>query len=570
MPPPCAPDGFMNFTPLVQRPWLRPSAPVSLPAHWCDNAAILALRQRWLNWLVDQPSGQWLLHQPDPLQFTAALLALWDTGRVAVLPADDRPETLQAIAAELDGQLPATPPSSVQAISAPPVALAAQQIALVLYTSGSTGQPVRLSKRFDQLDSELAVHAALWPLADCAVVAQVSHQHIYGLLAGVLHPLCAGAPFSGRDALYPEVLAARLAEARAAGLAAVVVSSPAPLSRLPTHIDWLAAGSPRRIFSSGAPLQSEHAAQAEQLLQAPVNEIYGSTETGGIAWRQQSQSFVWQPLPGVDWQIDDDALVLHSAFLEQPQLGWRQADRVAARDDGFVLLGRGDRVAKVAGKRVSLEQIEQRLLQLPEVEAVRCVDPGRADGRLGVVVALTAQALPQEHAARRALTERLRAALAGQLERVALPRYWRFVEQLPSNAQGKLDRTLIARLFADLDDDRQPRWLGEQWQDAEHCRHSFEVPERLAYLRGHFDSFPLVPGVVMIQWALQTAERSFGALGSFRRLERLKFQSMLRPGMRFQLTLVRKPDAVSFTLESAVGRHCTATARFAPQVEDHA
>ncbi len=67
----------MNFTPLVQRPWLRPSAPVSLPAHWCDNAAILALRQRWLNWLVDQPSGQWLLHQPDPLQFTAALLALW-------------------------------------------------------------------------------------------------------------------------------------------------------------------------------------------------------------------------------------------------------------------------------------------------------------------------------------------------------------------------------------------------------------------------------------------------------------------------------------------------------------
>ena len=150
-----------------------------------------------------------------------------------------------------------------------------------------------------------------------------------------------------------------------------------------------------------------------------------------------------------------------------------------------------------------------------------------------------------------------------------MPRYWRFVEQLPSNAQGKLDRTLIARLFADLDDDRQPRWLGEQWQDAEHCRHSFEVPERLAYLRGHFDRFPLVPGVVMVQWALQTAERSFGALGDFQRLERLKFQAMLRPGMRFQLTLVRKPDAVSFTLESAEGRHCTATARFVPQVADN-
>ncbi len=556
----------MSFQPLVERPWLRQGAAVELPAHWCQLPALLTLRRRWLHWLADQPGGQWLLHQPDPLQFTAALLALWDSGRIAVLPADDRPETLQAIAAELDGQLPPSlPPSALERDELEPAQLPPlepQAIALALYTSGSTGQPLRLSKRFDQLDSELAVHAELWPLAGAAVIAQVSHQHIYGLLAGVLHPLCAGAPFCGRDALYPEVLAARLSEARTAGLAAVVVSSPAPLSRLPAHIDWAAAGTPLRLFSSGAPLQLEHAAQAERLLQAPVLEIYGSTETGGIASRQQTQSAVWHALPGVDWQVAGDTLLLRSAFLEQPALGWQQADRVAAQANGFVLLGRGDRVAKVAGKRVSLEQIEQRLGQLPEVTAVRCVDPGRADGRLGVVVALRADALPQDHAARRALTERLRTLLADQLERVALPRYWRFVEQLPSNAQGKLDRALIARLFADLDDDRVPRWLGEQWQDAEHCCQHYEVPERLIYLRGHFNGFALVPGVVMIQWALQAAEQSFGALGQFQRLERLKFQTMLRPGMRFQLTLARKPDAVTFTLESAAGRHCTATARF--------
>ncbi|MEH6493820.1 AMP-binding protein [Halopseudomonas sp.] len=554
----------MSFQPLIERPWLQPTAAAELPAHWCQGPALLTLRRRWLHWLADKPGGQWLLHQPDPLQFTAALLALWDSGRVAVLPADDRPETLQAIAAELDGQLPASAPDSAELEPAQLSPLAPQAIALALYTSGSTGLPLRLSKRFDQLDSELAVHARLWPLAGAAVIAQVSHQHIYGLLAGVLHPLCAGVPFCGRDALYPEVLAARLSEAQSAALAAVVVSSPAPLSRLPDHIDWAAAGSPRRIFSSGAPLQLAHAQQAEALLQAPVIEIYGSTETGGIAQRQQSASGVWQALPSVDWQIVDDALLLHSPFLEQPALGWQQADRVAQQDGGFVLLGRGDRVAKVAGKRVSLEQIEQRLLQVPEITAARCVDPGRADGRLGVVVAMPADGVPQDHAARRALTERLRTLLADQLERVALPRYWRFVEQLPSNAQGKLDRALIARLFADLDDDRLPRWLGEQWQDAEHCCQHFEVPERLIYLRGHFNSFALVPGVVMIRWALQTAEQSFGPLGQFHRLERLKFQTMLRPGMRFQLTLARKPDAVTFTLQSAAGRHCTATARFLP------
>ncbi|MEH6566679.1 MAG: AMP-binding protein [Halopseudomonas sp.] len=558
----------MSLTPLIERPWLHPRVDYAtshgLPSHWCQLPELLRLRRRWLHWLQGKPGGQWLLHQPDPLEFTAALLALWDSGRVAVLPADDRPETLQSIAAELNGQLPTSLPPGTEHEPASLPPLGPQDVALTLYTSGSTGQPLRLSKRFDQLDSELAVHAQLWPLTGAAVIAQVSHQHIYGLLAGVLHPLCAGVPFCGRDALYPEVLAARLAEAREAPLTAVVVSSPAPLSRLPEHIDWAAAGAPRRVFSSGAPLQLEHAEQAEALLQTPVTEIYGSTETGGIAWRQQSRNAVWQALPGVDWQIEEGALVLRSSFLEQPQLAWRQADRVAAQGQGFVLLGRGDRVAKVAGKRVSLEQIEQRLLQVPEVTAVRCVDPGRADGRLGLVVALRAEALPQEHSARRALTERLRARLAEQLERVALPRYWRFVEQLPCNAQGKLDRALIARLFADLDDERLPRWLGEQWQDTEHCRHSFEVPERLIYLRGHFDGFALVPGVVMIQWALQIAEQSFGPLGQFQRLERLKFQTMLRPGMRFQLTLARKPDAVTFSLDSSAGRHCTATARFQP------
>ena len=48
-------------------------------------------------------------------------------------------------------------------------------------------------------------------------------------------------------------------------------------------------------------------------------------------------------------------------------------------------------------------------------------------------------------------------------------RHGRIVNGLPSNAQGKLDRALINRLFADLDNHKVPRWLGKQRPDAVSC-----------------------------------------------------------------------------------------------------
>ena len=559
----------MNFVPLTQAPWRRPEQPAAgLPSPWVTPSSLLPRVDAWRRWLATQPSGHWLLSHRYPGDFCAALLALWESGRVAVLPADDRPETLSQLAAEVDGRLPETPPDSTS-VTPPAVTMTAASTALVLHTSGSTGTPVRLAKRFDQLDAELAVHAALWPLNDACVVSQVSHQHIYGLLAGLLHPLCAGVPFCGDDSRYPEVLAARLREAGAAGLAPVVVSSPAQLSRLPDHLPWDGCPTPSRIFSSGAPLAAEHAGRAERLLRAPVIELYGSTETGGIARRRQAQGSAWHPLPGVQLSFDEEGLAIRSAFLDNPEAWWQQPDRVTPAATGFELHGRLDRLVKIAGKRTSLDRLERLLEEVAEIRRARCVDLGRADGRLGVVVALDKAATPHQHDARRELIQHLREHLATRFERVAIPRYWRFVEAIPSNAQGKLDRGLITRLFADLDDPKAPRWLGEDHPDIDCCRLTLEVPERLAFLEGHFSDFPLVPGVVMVQWAIESARDRFDGLGDFQGIERLKFQRMLRPGTRFTLHLTRRDAGIDFSIDSHEGRHAAGRIRLATSGKYH-
>lgn len=558
----------MSFTPLCDLPWRQPAAPApALPAHWVDPALLAMRVDAWRDWLDDQPGSRWVLCLNDPLEFTAALLALWETGRIAVLPADDRPGTLDALTATTDGlilkELGASAGRPARTTASSSVQLTPDSLALALYTSGSTGQPQEFTKTFAQLQAELAVHHQLWPLhQDNCVIAQVSHQHIYGLLAGVLHPLCSGVPFCGGDCHYPEHLAERISQAGEARLTPVMVSSPAQLARLPEHIQWTSLPRLQRVFSSGAPLAGSDAARVEQLVDAPVIEIYGSTETGGIASRRQTETDTWQALPTVELSFQGERLALRSPFLSNPTDWWQQPDRVKGSAERFQLLGREDRLAKIGGKRISLDHIEGVLAGHPLISSARCVELGRADGRLGCILVMEPASLPQEHQQRRDLISELRARLAEHIEQVAIPRYWRCVEALPSNAQGKLDRSLISRLFEDLDDRRKPRWLGTEQLDAQRCLISLEVPERLIFLDGHFEQFPIVPGVVVVQWVIELAERSFGSLGVFSSCEQLKFQLPMRPGMRLRLELTQRENGVAFAFHSHEGRHANGRISF--------
>ncbi len=85
---------------------------------------------------------------------------------------------------------------------------------------------------------------------------------------------------------------------------------------------------------------------------APV-EIYGSSETGGIAWRQTES--LWQPLPGVQLALNTEgALRIDSPWLALGQTE-QTADAAELFADGrFALRGRLDRIIKLEEKRISL------------------------------------------------------------------------------------------------------------------------------------------------------------------------------------------------------------------------
>lgn len=389
---------------------------------WSAFIAAIAARQEGL---CAQPDRRVLVADHDALAFLIHLLAVRAAGRVAVIPPNFQPATL----AEFATLLPQLPEPSGQEIE--------------LYTSGSSGQPKRISKTFAQLERECAVLEALWGEAATGTqtVATVPHHHIYGLLFRLLWPLLAGRCFDTVAANEPVTLRQRL---HAAG-ASLLVSSPAQLSRLPDLTALNELPQPTLLFSSGGPLASADALSIAEEWRIAPTEVFGSSESGGIAWRRQSDSgVIWTPFPGIAIARDaDGALLLASPFLADAQT-LRMEDAIELLADGRFRLGiRLDRTVKVEEKRLSLPDMEGRLATHPAVAAAAIVPLQRQRRlQLGAVI------VPSDAATdTKPLAAELRRHLAEHFDTVLLPRRWRFVTALPYNERGKLAQTELAALF---------------------------------------------------------------------------------------------------------------------------
>lgn len=477
------------------------------------------------------------IHLEDAAELAIALYATWLAGAEAVLPADNLAHSRERLAPQIDAWIGDQPGdldlAELNGPSLAPAELDLDHCRLVLSTSGSTGEPKLIGKSLSQLSNEVRVLDNLWgaELGDAHILGSVAAQHIYGLLFRVLWPLSAGRAFLRRQIAFPEDLQRHsLAQPRFAW-----VGSPALLKRMGDNLDWPALRPVVRVFSSGGPLPAEAAELLhERLGQAPT-EIYGSSETGGIAWRQGGQ--LWQPFDGVTLSQDENgALRIESTYLP-PGETEQTADAARLGADGrFELLGRLDRIVKLEEKRISLPQLEAALAKHPFVSEARLgvVQENRAS--LGALVALSDVGLHElRNGGRRALTQRLREHLADHCEALALPRRWRLLRRLPGNAQGKLPQSLVDELLH-APRSRDPEVLAHHEADGEQ-RFELEIPLDLAYFPGHFPKAPVLPGVVQVQWAQQLGRQVFDLPPRFGGMEVLKFQQLLRPGDLCQLSL---------------------------------
>ncbi|WP_460355591.1 MULTISPECIES: AMP-binding protein [unclassified Pseudomonas] len=482
------------------------------------------------------------VHLEDAADLAIALLGAWRAGVSVLLPADLQAQTRQRWSNEVDLWL--TDHSADVHLSdllqpaLPGAELDLEQCRLSLCTSGSSGEPKRIDKTLRQLANEVEALEQLWgaDLGEAWIIGSVATQHIYGLLFRVLWPLCAGRPFVRRQLAFPEDLQRASREHPAFAW----VGSPALLKRMGDNLDWPALSSVRQVFSSGGALPADAAQSLQQRLQQWPTEILGSSETGGIAWRQGTS--LWQPFAGVELSQDrDGALLVASPYLPAGHVEHTaDAARIAA-DGRFELLGRLDRIVKLEEKRISLPMLEQALVAHEWVAEARLgvVQENRAV--LGALLVLSDAGLfALREQGRRSLTEALRKHLSQHCEALALPRRWRLVRQLPLNSQGKLPQADIEALLL-APRPKAPEVLEQVETDGEWSL-QLSVPPDLAYFSGHFPKAPVLPGVVQVEWALNLGRQLLNLPGKFAGMEVLKFQQLVRPGDEVQLHLRFDPE----------------------------
>ncbi|WP_175885621.1 acyl-CoA synthetase family protein [Burkholderia sp. BCC0044] len=563
----------------------RDGSPVTVRAFVADVARVAAAL----------PAGGHVFNVcRDRYRFAVSLCAALVAGKISLLPSTHTPEMVRQLASfapdafclhdapdctidlprfaypdAAPGELASDAPFAVPQIDA-------ARIMAYVFTSGSTGQPVPHRKTWGFLVGCVRAAADRLGLLDgraATLIGTVPAQHMYGFESTVLLALLGGLAFSNRQPFYPGDIRDEL---DAIPQPRVLVTSPIHLRAL------LSAGHalPRAalVLSATAPLSEKLACEAEAALDAPLVEIYGSTETGQIATRRTSQGAAWELFPDIrlDARDEPDAddsgptVWVSGGHVEAPV---PMGDALELLGDGrFLLHGRKADLVNIAGKRTSLAYLNHQLNAIAQVvdgvffmpdEAA----PAHGDTALEPVTRLVALVVAPTLAAadlQRALRERIDPAF--------MPRPLVFVDALPRNETGKLPRDVLAALVAHHARAATATAAPTAEQESAGMPAlAFTIAADHPALPGHFPGHPVVPGVVLLDHAIHTIGTALNRPLHTWRLGSAKFLSPVAPGEPLALAYdAAASGAIRFTVRAGSREVATGVLSAPPPAQDGA
>lgn len=313
--------------------------------------------------------------------------------------------------------------------------LPADQPAAIVFTSGSTGEPVGTEKSWGTLAGRSIAGGARFGMraeAPVSVVGTVPPWHMYGFETTALLPLHAGCASWCAPLFYPSDVRDALAAVPAPR---VLVTTPLQLRavvRSGTGLPPLAA-----VISATAPLDPALAAETEARWATQVLEIFGATEVGSIASRRTVLGPDWTLYDGVRLEQEEAGSV---RVLAPPAPPGMLADVVELTGaDRFRLIGRADDVLKLGGRRASLAGLNRLLNEIPGVADGVFLPPEDGDER--PTARMQAFVIAPERS-----PEEILAELRERIDQAFLPRRVIRVDRLPRNDVGKLPRDALRSL----------------------------------------------------------------------------------------------------------------------------
>lgn len=379
----------------------------------------------------------------DAYWFSVAVFSCLSLGKEPCVLPNHKPDTLSSYTLEFDSIVRETDLTHLHGETRSMEIPAESRI--TFFTSGSSGSPKRIQKRFRHLLAEVEELERTFGsmVGNCSFLATVTHRHIYGFLFRLLWPTLSGRTYFSATLEYPEQI-----ECIASRIDAfTLVSSPAFLKR------YFGPGTgprpARAVFSSGGMLDYSAAQLCRSKLGTLPVEVYGSTESGGVAHRTQTRAdSLWSFFSTVERvPRSDNRLEIRSPYFDAPSM--ILGDTVEVAGNEFHLRGRSDDIVKIEEKRVSLTEISHQLMRSPWIKdcvvVALEVNHRQQTACLAVLTSEGKKAESEKGLLR--LIQVLQAHLREELENIVVPRKFRFVEEIPYNSQSKITRESVLRYF---------------------------------------------------------------------------------------------------------------------------
>ena len=450
------------------------------------------------------------------------------------------------------------------------------QAKFYLQTSGSSGKSKMIEKSLAQMIKESEYLAdELNFSSQNTFFSSVSHRHMFGLTFKVFLPLVLGARVIADELNYPEaILGLSLANH-------VFIASPVLLRTLAQSPAAIALKGLSGIVSAGSPLKKELRSELGRICDARIIEIYGSTETGIVA---KDCGDGLRLFGTVNAGLDDrGALNVSSPWCEFFQTN----DAASIDEDRLALQGRIDRIVKLNDKRVNLESIEAKLLESGLLADCYCA-PHPKFKRIAALLEFNGEGLKKfRKIGKKGVVAELKELL--KLEFKNSVRYFKIVEKMPRNQQGKFEKSEFENaLFAS----HKPVWSGGRVNEAgkicggqiyingqnlasgqnrgaintnDACAKFEGGGERLENLvqkyefsaimhagleifESHFPNLPLLPGFMQLDYVFELACGVGIDVSGTRAVENLKFMKFVRPGDLLRVCFEKRGGKLYFEL----------------------
>jgi acyl-coenzyme A synthetase/AMP-(fatty) acid ligase len=412
---------------------------------------VLTLLACWRMGAVALPCSTQLRRHDLEVRLAAAnpALCVGEDALLGELPDGVQTMTMDEVAAVLDEDRPQETPAPVEAMDA-------EDPALVVFTSGTTGEPRGVVHAYRYLAGQQA-QAEHWlgsrkgELVWCTTATGWSKSARNVFLA----PWLTGAAAVIHDGRFDP--AERLDFAEALGIN-VLCQAPTEYRMLAKRTALRPFPALRRMVSAGEPLEAETIAAFREATGLEPADGYGQTETGHIsgnlAGEPVRQGSMGKPLPGLETRIVEGELQLRagssptffSRYLDGERFEdewWPTGDLVREDEDGYLYFeGRDDDIILSSGYRIGPFEVESALLSHPavaEAAAVAAPDPER-----GAVV--RAIVVPRERDPSNDLARELQEHCKRVTAPYKSPRIVEFATALPKTSTGKIRRAELRQM----------------------------------------------------------------------------------------------------------------------------